>query len=124
MFLFFDVLQYQKQLEFHQTMTCLHCGHFGRYEVFVVGSRFRLFFIPIFHFGKKYLVHTTCCDTWYLLDAKKGKAIAKGEPVQIEEADLEMHRPGQSATERCSHCGRAYDAGANYCPYCGHSLSE
>ena len=124
MFLFFDVHQYRKQVEFYQTMTCLHCGHFGRYEVFVVGNRFRLFFIPIFHFGKRYLVHTTCCDTWYELDAKKGKAIAKGDAVHIEEADLELYRPGRPTTGVCDSCGRAHGIGANYCPHCGQVLNK
>ena len=47
MFLFFDVLPFRKQLEYNQTITCSRCGHFGRYEVYLVGNRFRLFFIPV-----------------------------------------------------------------------------
>ena len=53
MFLFFDVLPFRKQLEYNQTITCSRCGHFGRYEVYLVGNRFRLFFIPVITFGKK-----------------------------------------------------------------------
>lgn len=124
MFLFFDVHQYQKQIEYNQTMTCLHCGHFGRYEVYVVANRFRLFFIPMFSFGKKYLVRATCCDTWYLLDMKKGKAIAKGEPVELVESDLELYRAGRSGTGLCPYCGKAHTTGANYCPNCGRELPQ
>lgn len=122
MFLFFDVSQYRKQLEYNQTITCNHCGHFGRYEIYIIGNRFRLFFIPIFIFGKKYMVRMTCCDTCYLLDNKKGKAIEKGEPVRIEEDDLELYHSGRPATGICPHCKRPYVSGSNFCPQCGKPL--
>lgn len=53
MFLFFDVLPFRKLLEYNQTITCSRCGHFGRYEVYRVGNRFRLFFHPGPHLRKK-----------------------------------------------------------------------
>lgn len=123
MFLFFDVRQFRKQLDFYQAMNCQYCGRFGRYEVFESGNQFRLFFIPVFMFGKKYLVRTTCCDTWYYLSAPKGKAIARGETIKINESDLEIYRPGAPATGNCPNCGKPYDIGANFCPHCGQTLT-
>lgn len=123
MFLFFDIHQFRKQLEFYQTITCSQCGRFGRYEVYLMGNRFRLFFIPVFTFGRKYMVRTTCCDTWYLLHPEKGKAIAKGESVKITAEDLELYRAGAPIAATCPHCGLPYDVGSNYCPHCGEPLT-
>lgn len=119
MFLFFDVLPFRKQLEYNQTITCSRCGHFGRYEVYLVGNRFRLFFIPVITFGKKYLVRTTCCDTWYLLDPQIGKAIERKETVSIRDSDLQMYQTGEPLESRCPNCGASYPQGAHFCPNCG-----
>jgi len=66
-----------------------------------VGNRFRLFFIPVITFGKKYLVRTTCCDTWYLLDPLVGKAIERKETVSIRDSDLQMYQTGEPLESRC-----------------------
>lgn len=124
MFIFFDVSQFTKQLEFYQTVTCQHCGRFGRYEVLQTGSRFRLFFLPIFTFGKQYWVRMTCCGTVYRLNPEVGKAIARGESVQIREGDLELARTGRTAPGHCPNCGQAYEMGANFCPNCGEPLQQ
>lgn len=122
MFILIDVRSFQEQLDYNEPMTCSHCGRFGRYEAFVSGSRFRLFFIPLFTFGKQYLVHTTCCNSWARLNPEKGKAIEKNRPVHIEEEDLEWVDTGYSADLQCPNCGRPYEAGTNYCPSCGEPL--
>ncbi|MFZ2744125.1 MAG: zinc-ribbon domain-containing protein, partial [Trichococcus flocculiformis] len=84
-----------------------------------VGNRFRLFFIPVITFGKKYLVRTTCCDTWYLLDPLVGKAIEWKETVSIRDSDLQMYQTGEPLESRCPNCGASYPHGSNYCPNCG-----
>lgn len=122
MFIFFDISQFNKHLDYYQTVTCSQCGRFGRYEVFQTGNRFRLFFIPIVTFGKQYFVRMTCCGTVYRLQPEVGKAIARGRSVQIREQDLELARSGRPAPGHCSNCGHAYEIGANYCPKCGEPL--
>ena len=124
MFLFFDVGQFRKQLDYNQTLTCHSCGHFGRYEVYLMGNRFRLFFIPIFTFGKKYMVKSSCCESWYVLDSQKGKAIERHETVSIELADLDLYQEGRQATGRCDHCQHAYPTGSRFCPHCGNPLQD
>lgn len=122
MFILIDVRSFQEQLDYNEPMTCPHCGRFGRYEVFVSGSRFRLFFIPLFTFGKHYLVHTTCCHSWARLNPEKEKAIERNRPVHIEAEDLEWVDTGYSADLQCPNCGQPYEAGTNYCPNCGEPL--
>lgn len=122
MFLLIDIHPFQKQLDHTQPMTCPQCGRFGRYEVYVTGSRFRLFFIPLFTFGKQYVVRTTCCDKWFKLDPEKGKAIEKNQPVPIDAADLEWESSNHSVSPRCPRCGQPYEEGVNYCSNCGEPL--
>ncbi|MGP6140789.1 MULTISPECIES: zinc-ribbon domain-containing protein [unclassified Jeotgalibaca] len=123
MILFFDIKYFQKLLDYNQTITCKECGHFGRYEVYLVGNRFRLFFIPIITFGKRYIVKTTCCDTFYQLKPEVGKAIEKGRPTTITEDDLTLYQVGSNPeTSRCPNCGQIHEVGANFCPNCGQNL--
>lgn len=123
MILFFDINHFQKLLEYNQTITCNVCGHFGRYEVYLVGNRFRLFFIPIITFGKHYIAKTTCCDTFYKLKPEIGKAIEKGHSVTISEDDLTLYQAGSNQeTSRCNNCGHLHEIGANFCPNCGQTL--
>ena len=122
MFIFIDVRPFRQQLDYNQTMTCSRCGHFGRYEVYITGNRFRLFFIPIITFGKKYIVRTSCCDTLYLLDERTGKAIQRGETIEINEQNLQLYREGGVVERSCRHCGAAYTQGAHFCPNCGTKL--
>lgn len=125
MILFFDVHHFQKMLAFNQTITCKECGHFGRYEVYLLANRFRLFFIPIFTFGKRYMVKTTCCESLYQLKPEIGKAIEKGMAVTLTDEDLTLYQSGSNQeTSRCPHCGHIHEIGANYCPHCGQSVNN
>lgn len=123
MILFFDILPFQKLLPYNQTITCMACGHFGRYEVYLTGNRFRLFFIPLFTFGKYYLVKTTCCDTVYKLDPEIGKALEKGQSIHIHEENLTLYQEGSVPnTSQCPNCGQTHEVGANYCSHCGYKF--
>lgn len=48
-----------------------------------------IIFIPIFKWGSKYYVQTSCCGKTYKLDNEVGRAIEKGEPIVISQNDLE-----------------------------------
>ena len=123
MILFFDIQPSRKRLEYNQTLTCQQCGHFGRFEVYVMANRFRLFFIPLFTFGKRYAVRTTCCDSLYQLTPEKGKAIEKGQTATITADDLTVQELGTCAmTKECQHCGHTQARGSNFCSHCGQSL--
>ena len=47
MFFFFGIMNDQKDLNFHQPMTCTQCGRMGQYQVFVTYMVLSIFFIPI-----------------------------------------------------------------------------
>jgi hypothetical protein len=96
MFFIFGISSGEKKLNFVQTMVCSRCGQFGRLEVFMTYQYFSLFFIPIFRWGLRFFVKSTCCGTVYQLETSMGKRILKGEPITLTEEDLTMVKTGWS----------------------------
>ena len=81
MFFIMGINSDYKKLNFIQNFVCPDCGIVGEYQVFVAYTVLSLFFIPIFKWGRKYYVQTSCCGKTYKLDNEVGRAIEKGEPV-------------------------------------------
>lgn len=95
MFFFFGIMNDQKDLHYHQPMTCAQCGRMGQYQVFMTYMVLSIFFIPIFKWGRTYYVRTSCCDSLYQLRPELGRAIERGEQVTIHETDLYLEQQGQ-----------------------------
>jgi hypothetical protein len=129
MFFIMGVSQGQKQLEYHQTVICGVCGAYGRYEVFMTYMYLSFFFIPLFKWNKQYLVRTSCCGSVYSLDPEIGRAIERGEQIEITEDALVLQSSGKTAAQqgaggskRCPDCGYEADPEFEYCPKCGRRL--
>ena len=110
----------RKQLDYHQTMICSACGRYGNYQVYMLYSYLSLFFIPIFKWGRSYVVTTSCCGTTYSLNPEKGKEIEGGLNVEIKGEDLTIIQGRQNKT--CHNCGYQAEADFEYCPKCGSKL--
>lgn len=121
MFFIMGISQGQKRLSFMQTIICKICGKYGRYEIFMTYSYFSFFFIPIFKWGRKYIVRSSCCGAIYELNREKGEKIASGVEVEILESDLKPIDTWQH-TKRCEKCGYPLEQDFAYCPKCGEKL--
>ena len=126
MFFIGGITQGTKELVYNAAaMICGRCGRYGRYQVFMTYMCLSFFFIPIFRWGRKYYVKTSCCGTVYQLDEEVGKRIAAGEDVPIREEDLTLVSEGHDApawdvpVKRCSNCGYETKENFDYCPKCG-----
>lgn len=138
MFFFFGIMNDQKDLDFHQPMTCDVCGRMGQYQVFVTYMVLSIFFIPIFKWGRTYYVRTSCCGSLYQLRPEVGRAIERGESVTIQQTDLYLEQRGQNTTgtpagstqqrlleqqgkwtKVCYNCGYTTTEDFEYCPKCG-----
>ena len=132
MFFIGGITQGQKQLTFNQLVVCSQCGAYGRYQVFMTYMCFSFFFIPLFKWGRRYYVKTSCCETIYELDVEVGKRIDRGETLEIQSSDLTLVQSGRKKNEWnstwgqkkcCSSCGYETTEDFEYCPKCGQRLS-
>ena len=99
MFFIGGITQGTKELVYNAAaMICGRCGRYGRYQVFMTYMCLSFFFIPIFKWGRKYYVKTSCCGTVYQLNEEVGKRIAAGEDVSIREEDLTLVSEGHDAS--------------------------
>ena len=118
MFFFFGIMNDQKNLDFHQPMTCDVCGRMGQYQVFVTYMVLSIFFIPIFKWGRTYYVRTSCCGSLYQLRPEVGHVIERGENVTIQQTDLYLEQRGQAGQNRSAGAqnGAAYRQNAAGAP--------
>lgn len=120
MFFIMGVSQGQKKLNFDQTIVCGHCGKYGHLEVYLVYSYLSLFFIPVFKWGRRYFVRTTCCDTSVELDAETGRRIERGEVTSLPENIIpDIYSQRARGIKRCSGCGYETEEDFQFCPKCG-----
>jgi hypothetical protein len=123
MFFIFGISNGEKKLNFLQTIVCSDCGQFGRLELYMTYMYFSLFFIPIFKWGRRYYVKSSCCHTVYELDRELGRRLHRGETVNLTEEEL--HAAGRSYQAKCGccpSCGYTTAADFDYCPKCGRRL--
>lgn len=124
LFFICGISQGEKKLDFVQTLICSQCGQFGRLEVFMTYMYFSLFFIPVFRWGVKYYVKSSCCGTVYEIDRTLGKRLKGGENITLTQADLHMSSQGyrHTQTNECPYCGYQIDSDFEFCPKCGKKL--
>lgn len=121
MFFIFGISSGEKRLDFNQTMVCSHCGHFGRLEVYMTYMYFSLFFIPLFKWGKRYFVKTSCCNAVSDISNELGKKIERGQVIEITPNDLHFQYRS-SRLKQCTNCGYSTSEEFQYCPKCGKEL--
>ena len=102
-----------------QMMICPSCGRFSRMTPFVEKQEVRLFFVPVLKIRAKYFAKASCCHEIFKLDPEIGRAIERGEPITIDESDLEATGTG---TVTCPECGGIIEDHHRYCPHCGKDL--
>ena len=121
MFFMMGITDGKKDLQFTQTIVCNICGRYGRYNVFMTYTVLSLFFIPCFKWNKHYYVKTSCCNTLYELNPEIGKAISRGEQVEILPEYLTKINQGNKGYiyKRCNNCRYETTEDFEYCPKCG-----
>ena len=124
MFFMIGITEGRKDLEYSRAMLCRACGRYGNYQVFMTFTTLLLFFIPCLRWNRKYFVQASCCGALYELDPDKGKAIARGEAVDITDSDLTAVWGQRYAASRrvCRNCGYVTEEDFRYCPKCGREF--
>ncbi len=124
MFFIMGISPGQKKLNFDQLVICRHCGRYGHLEVFLTYTCLTLFFIPVFRWGRQYMVRTTCCDTCVPIDAELGKQIERGEVTSLPESIIpDDYSYNAGRHRRCMNCGFETEEDYQYCPKCGTRMN-
>lgn len=121
MFFIMGISNGEKKLNFTQTVICKCCGKYGRYEVFMTYTALSLFFIPIFKWGKRYYVKTSCCNSVYEISTELGQRISRGEKVELRDEDLNIIG-AQKLYKHCPRCNYSTSDDFDFCPKCGEKL--
>ncbi|SFC47462.1 zinc ribbon domain-containing protein [Clostridium uliginosum] len=88
---------------------------------------FHFFFIPLFKWNETYYITCESCNMLYNISKEKGKAIEKGEDVNItywdlQEMENDFYNDDYSSKDICPTCGLSLDKSFKYCPNCGQHI--
>ena len=65
------------------------------------------------------------CNTYFSISKEKGRAIERGEDIEITYWDLKEVNNNYGSyyiVRRCPRCSREVENTFEYCPYCGEKI--
>lgn len=80
----------------------------------------RLFFVPVFRFGGKYLATCGQCASVMELPKEAGRRVERDSSVTLSARELRVLK--NNAGPRCPQCGRRTCREHAHCPDCGQTL--
>lgn len=82
-----------------------------------------MFFIPVFKWGKRYCVRTTCCDAVVEIDRELGRQIERGQVRALPETIIPAN-DADTGKKRCRVCGFETEEDFQFCPKCGTPMQK
>lgn len=117
----FGIENKEKEIKFIDNIQCKNCNKPGG-KLVKTYNYFHFFFLPLIKWKEKYYFICEGCKSIYEIPKEKGKAVEKGEDIEISYWDLKAAEayPYYSLERiRCKDCGKELKANYEYCPYCG-----
>lgn len=121
MFFIGGIAQKQEAIPFEQIIDCPNCHKYTHLKVFMIYTYFSFFFIPIFKWGKRYFVQSSCCNSICELDKEIGKGIEQGFITSLDVSSLHFTY-SQNNLKICTSCGYRTNENFSFCPKCGNKL--
>lgn len=123
----FGIENKNKDIKILDNICCKKCNTTVTGKLIKNFDFFHIFFIPVFKWNEKYYIICDTCNTLYSIDKEKGKAIERGENINITYWDLqevyqEFNDDKNYNQIICKNCGGKVDSGYKYCPYCGNKV--
>lgn len=78
---------------------------------------FDLFFIPVYHWDKIYLINCLSCGSLYKVKEEKITKIMESSKVEYDDIENIIYEKVS-----CPKCGSGIDKSFKYCPKCGEKL--
>lgn len=123
----FGIETKEKLIKILEGINCKHCTSNRRGKLIKIYTFFHFFFIPIFKWNEKYYITCENCNAVYEIPKEKGKAMEKGEKVEIVNSDivdLNAKYSKYGAMNVCPNCKKVLDKNYKYCPHCGEKISD
>lgn len=114
-----------KEIKNLTKFSCKNCNFLNGGKLIKSYTFFHFFFIPLFRWNEDYYVICNECNTSFRIPREKGKALEKGEDIEITYWDLkEVNNNYVSyyTVKRCTRCSRDIENTFEYCPYCGEKI--
>ncbi|MDF2612730.1 MAG: hypothetical protein K0S71_516 [Clostridia bacterium] len=115
MFIFIDVTQLTKQMKSIPGI-CMVCQQKRQLILLKTYSCFRIFFIPIWHWGERYYITDQTCGAVYEISEEDAVL------VKYDKKDISTCMPiaEHQTVIKCTACGKVLEQEYEFCPYCGY----
>lgn len=123
----FGIENKNKEVTMLNNLSCKICNKVIDGKLIKNFDFFHFFFVPLFKWNEMYYITCENCKSIYSISNEKGKAIEKGENVNLTYWDLQevqnnFHDDNYSEIKKCPICGSAVNNNFKYCPNCGQRL--
>jgi hypothetical protein len=123
----FGIESKEKEIKILNNLNCKNCNLSVAGRLIKSFSFFHFFFIPLFKWNENYYVICNNCNTVYSVSKEKGKAIERGEDLNItywdmQEVHNEYYNDNYYGAKKCSNCGNVVESSFKYCPHCGAKI--
>ncbi len=117
MLLLFGTGEDTDDLYLDQKITCPVCGKKAELRAYCTYKAFRLFFLPVWRWDKRYFVQTSCCGAACPIPEKLGEAVDGGAQLDWKKLPLRGQRAVRLRV--CGRCGFETSQPFAFCPMCG-----
>lgn len=112
----------EKEIKIIDNLFCKSCNRSIKGRVIKSYRYFHFFFLPIFKWNEEYYVICEGCNTIFSISKDKGKALEKGENIELTYWDLQEIDKYYEYNSACKRCGKVISSEYEYCPYCGNKM--
>lgn len=122
----FGIENKNEEISTLNNLSCKRCNKIIDGKLIKNFDFFHFFFIPFLKWNEIYYITCESCNSVYSISKEKGKAIEKGEDVNITYWDLQEmennYNDNYSSMNMCPICGTSLDKNFKYCPNCGQHI--
>ena len=114
-----------KEIKNLTNFSCKNCNISNGARLIKSYTFFHFFFIPLFKWNEDYFVICNGCNTSFSISKEKGRAIERGEDIEITYWDLKEVNNNYGSyyiVRRSPRCSREVENTFEYCPYCGEKI--
>jgi len=120
----FGIENKDKEIKVLENISCKKCNSTVTGKLIKNFDFFHFFFISIFKWNERYYIICDRCKVLYSIEKVKGKAIERGEDINItywdlQEINQEYYSDNYFQENICENCGNKIDPNFKYCPHCG-----